>query len=153
MSIQEELRQELKEAMKARDQRRLDVIRAIETEVKMARAEPGFSGEVDDDLYRTVIARYVKKMKKALAEYEGLGDQGREMAEKLRFEVEYLSRWLPQQLGPDETRKLVQQAIRELGVTNPKQVGRVIGHLMKSHRDVLDGKLVRRIAEEELAGG
>ncbi len=152
MGIHEELRNELKDAMRARDQRRLDVIRAIETEIKMARAEPGFSGEVDDALYRRVIARYVKKMQKALAEYEDLGERGRDLADKLRFEVEYLSQWLPKTLGPDETRRLVREAIQELGVTDPKQAGRVIGHLMKAHREVLDGRLVRALVEEELRG-
>ncbi len=152
MSIAQQLRSELKDAMRARDQQRLDVIRAVETEVKMARSAPGFSGEVDDALYERLIAAYVKKMKKALAEYEGLGERGAEMADKLRFEVDYLSRWLPKQLGEDEVRELVRKAIEELGAASPKQAGRIVGHLMKQHGKELDGKLVHKIATEELGG-
>ena len=152
MSIAEQLREELKDAMRARDQKRLDVVRAIETEVKMARSAPGFEDEVDDALYEKIIAAYVKKMKKALTEYEGLGDRGKEMADKLRFETEYLARWLPKQLGEEEIRVLVKQAIEELGASSPKQAGRIVGHLMKTHKKELDGKLVQRIATEELGG-
>ena len=104
MSIREDLAAELKEALRASDRNRKDVIRAIETEVSRAKAEPGFEGDVNDDLYRTVIGSYVKKMSKAREEYEGLGDQGAEMAGKLRFEIEYLSRWLPQLLDETATR-------------------------------------------------
>ncbi len=150
MSIREELAAELRDAMRAKDARRRDVIRQIETEVTKAKTAPGFSGEVDDDLYRTVIASYVKKMTKARDEYEALGDRGREMAEKLAWEIEYLSRWMPQTLDEAATRDLVREAIAELGVAgDPKAVGRVVGHLMKSRRD-LDGATVNRIAREEL---
>ena len=61
MTIQDELRSELKDALKTSDRNRKDVIRSIETEVSRAKSEPSFEGDIDDDLYRTVIASYVKK--------------------------------------------------------------------------------------------
>lgn len=151
MTIQEDLAQELREAIKAGDANRRDVIRQIETEVARAKSEPGFSGPVDDELYRKVIASYVRKMDKSRAEYLELGEQGARMAEKLGFEVDYLSRWLPTLLGEKETRELVIAAIEELGVAgDAKAVGRVTGHLMKTRGDELDGSLVARIAAAEL---
>jgi uncharacterized protein YqeY len=151
MSIKEELGNELKDAMKAKDGRRRDVIRQIETEISMARSQPGFEGEVDDDLYRRVIGSYVKKMEKSREEYLDLGERGAAMADKLGFEVDYLSRWLPQKLDADATRALVREAIAELGVVKEETAaGRVIGHLMKRHGDDLDGGLVNRLAREEL---
>ncbi len=154
MTIEEELAEELRQAMKSGDRRRRDVIRQIQTEVATARTQPGFSGEVDDDLYRKVIAAYVKKMEKSRQEYEAVGERGVEMAEKLAFEVEYLSRWLPKKLGEEETRRLVREAITELGVAgDEKAAGRVTGHLMKSRGKDLDGALVNRLVREELAGG
>ncbi len=150
MSIRDELRNELKEAMRARDQRRLDVIRQVESELSIARSAPGFKGEIDDALYRQVIAAYVKKMEKARQEYVELGGRGQEMAEKLAFEVEYLSRWLPRKLDEEQTRALVRQTIAELGASDLKQAGKVMGHLMKSRKDDLDGALVNRLVREEL---
>lgn len=153
MSIKSELASELREAMFARDARRRDVVRQIETEVTRKVTAPGFSGEADDALYRQVITSYVKKMSKARDEYAGMGERGAAMAEKLGFEVDYLARWLPKTLSESETADLVRSAIDELGVDDPKSAGRVIGHLMKSHKDELDGSLVGRLVREELDAG
>jgi uncharacterized protein YqeY len=114
------------------------------------KSAPGFKGEVDDALYQQVIATYVKRMDKARKEYEELGERGEEMAQKLAFEVDYLSRWLPKKLSEEDTRVLVRSAIAELGVSDPKQVGKLVGHLMKSRGGELDGALVNRLAREEL---
>jgi len=152
MTIREELAEELKNAMRAKDGPRRDVIRQVETEVAVARSQPGFEGEVDDELYRSVIASYVKKMDKARDEYLEIGERGAAMADKLGFEVEYLSRWLPSKLDEKATRDLVKGAIAELGVAgDEKAAGRVIGHLMKTHGKDLDGGLVNRLVREELA--
>jgi hypothetical protein len=150
MSIHDELRTELKDAMRSKDQRRMDVIRQVEAEISVARTAASFKGEVDDALYRQVIATYCKKMDKAREEYAGLGDRARPMAEKLQWEVEYLSRWLPRKLSEEETRALVVAAITELGVSDPKQAGKVVGHLVKSQQG-LDGALVNRLARELLS--
>lgn len=152
MSIRDELAAELTEAMKTRDAPRRDVIRQIQTEISIARAQPGFSGETDDAFYRRIIASYVKKMDKARLEYADLGERGEAMAEKLAFEVDYLSRWLPKKLDESETRRLVQEAIAELGAAgDEKAAGRVTGHLMRARGGDLDGGLVRRVVTEELA--
>ena len=95
MTIHEQLAANLKDAMRAKDKPQINVIRQIETEVTMERSAPGFTGEVNDDLYRDVIAAYVKKMKKAQGEFEAAGERGAEQAAKLAYEVEYLSAWMP----------------------------------------------------------
>ena len=150
MSIQEQLRAELKAATLERDQPRLDVIRAVETEIKVARTAKGFDGEVDDALYVRIIAAYSKKMSKALTEYEKAGERGQEMAAKLAYEVAYLSRWLPQQLDEEATLAIVLSTIAELGVSDPKQTGRVMGAVMKAHGKDVDGGLVNKLVREHL---
>jgi uncharacterized protein YqeY len=152
MTIKKDLAQELQDAMRAQDGPRRDVIRQVETEIAVARSQPGFQGEIDDELYRTVIAAYVKKMDKARDEYLEIGERGAVMAEKLGYEVQYLSRWLPSKLDEAATRDLVKAAIVELGVGgDEKAAGRVIGQVMKTHGKDLDGGLVNRVAREELA--
>jgi len=154
VTIAEQLADELKDAMKSKDGPRRDVIRQVQTEVATARSQPDFDGPVDDVFYRKVIASYVKKMDKSRAEYSELGERGEAMADKLAYEVDYLSRWLPKKLGEDETRALVRGAIDELAVNgDEKAAGRVTGHLMKSHGKDLDGGLVNRLVREELQGG
>lgn len=154
MTIQEQLAAELKSAMKERDVQRRDVIRQIQTEAATAKTQPDFTGDVDDAFYQKVIASYVKKMTKSRDEYATMGERGAEMVDKLGFEVEYLSRWLPQTLNETETRRLVAAAVAELGVAgDEKAAGRVTGHLMKTHGKDLDGGLVNRLVREELGSG
>lgn len=152
MSIQEQLTEDLRTAMKEKDALRRDVIRQVQTEVATAKSESDFSGELNDAFYQKVIASYVKKMDKSRGEYEAMGERGEEMADKLAYEVEYLSRFLPQKLSEEETRKLVVDAMEELGVAgDEKAAGRVTGHLMKTRGEDLDGGLVNRLVKEELA--
>jgi len=91
-------------------------------------------------------------MDKARREYEGYGERGAEQAAKLAFEVDYLARWLPTKLDEAATRSLIAAAIAEMGVgSDPSAAGRVMGTLMKEHKDDLDGGLVNRLVREALA--
>lgn len=152
MSIKDELHDELKDAMRAHDRNRSDVIRQINTEITRALKAPGFSGEADDELYRAIVSSYAKKMRKALAEYEGFGDRGAEAAAKLRFEVDYLSRWLPKSLSEEETAALVDAAVHELGVTDLKGMGKVMAHLKTQHPGI-DGATASRLVRARLSSG
>jgi uncharacterized protein YqeY len=150
MSMKDELVAELRDALRSGDKARAAVIRQIETEVSRAKSEPGFKGEVDDGLYTKVIASYTKKMAKAREEYLGYGEKGASRAEALGYEIDYLSRWMPKTLSDDETRSIVEAAIADLGVDDPKMAGRVVGHVMKSGAEGLDGGAVNRIVREVL---
>ena len=149
MSIRDEFSDELKDAMRAHDRNRIDVVRQINTEIARAVTAPGFKGEADDELYRKTIAAYAKKMGKAVTEYESYGDRGAEAAAKLRFEVEYLGRWLPKALSPEEVAVIVDAAVQELGAADVKLMGQVIGHVMKQHPG-LDGSTVSRLVRDRL---
>lgn len=151
MSIEEQFKAELKDAMKSGDRARLDSIRMINSEILLAKSAPGFSGQIDDDLYVKVISAQVKKDEKSIEEYRALGDRGQAMVDKFTAEVEFLSRWLPSRLDEDQTAELVERAIAELGVErDPKSSGRVIGHIMKGHKDEVDGSLVNRLVRQAL---
>lgn len=151
MTIEEELKAELKEAMKAGDRPRLDTIRMVNSEILLAKSAPGFDGEIDDDLYVAVIGAQVKKDQKSIEEYSALGERGEPMVEKYRAEVEYLSRWLPTKMSEEETEELVRATVEELGVAgDPKAAGRVIGQIMKARKDDVDGGLVNRLVRQVL---
>ncbi len=150
MTIQQELKAELTDAMRAGDKRRRDVIRQIESEVGIVKTAPGFEGEVNDDVYEVVIGAYRKKMQKALDEYRSLGEGGSDLASQLEFEIKYLERWAGTTRSATETRALVERTIADLGVAgDPKAVGRVIGTIMKAF-DGVDGRLVNQLVREAL---
>jgi uncharacterized protein YqeY len=150
MSVEQQLTSRLKEAMRARNTREVDVLRMVKAMATKEKVAPGFEGETDDAFWLGVIGRYVKQQKKALAEFEKLGDAAATQAEEARFEIDYLTPFLPQLLGEEAVQKLVEEAIAATGAVGEKMVGKVIGHVMRSHRDEVDPQLVRRIATEAL---
>lgn len=151
MTIADELAAELKDAILRKDAARRDAVRAVLSEVGVARTAPGFDGNAGDEFHRAVIASYVRKMRKAVDEYQTLGGRGLAMADKLSFEVEFLSRWLPSTLDEAATAHLVDEAIATLGVSgDPAAAGRVIGTIMKAHKGEVDGGLVNRLVRERL---
>ncbi len=152
MSIEQDLDARLKQALRDKDQPTLDVVRMLKSKVQERRTAKGFSGEVDDALLRDVIGAYRKQLQKAAEEFEKLGERGAEQLDKLRFEIAFCSGFLPATMGDDELRALVGERIAALGVTDPKQVGKLVGVVMKSHRGQVEAADVKRIAEALLAG-
>lgn len=149
MDIHEQLRRDQTTAMKSRDKDTLNAIRSVQAEVAAAKSAPGFSGEVDDELYVKTISTYVKRVSKSKTEYDALGDKGAEQAAKLAFEIDYLSRYLPEVLDEEATRVLVNRTIANLGADADTPAGRVIGAVMSSGEDV-DGALVNKLVRERL---
>ena len=147
MALADDLSSALKDAMKAKDKPKLDAIRQIQTEIAKKKAEKG--EEVNDDLVLGVISSYVKKMIKAVEEYQSLGDRGQEMAEKIQFEIDFLSTYLPEQLSDEEVEKIVDEVLSELGDVDISQMGRVIGAVM-AKGDGIDGSIVSKIVKDKL---
>ena len=147
MALTDDLSTALKEAMKAKDKPKLDAIRQVQTEIAKKKSEKG--EEATDELVLGVISSYVKKMTKAVEEYQSLGDRGTEMAVKIQFEIDFLSEWLPEQLSEVDIEKIVDEVLSSIGEVDISQMGRVIGAVM-SKGDGIDGSIVSRIVKEKL---
>ncbi len=153
MTIPERLDEELKRALKAGERDVVDVVRMVKSRLSEKRTSPGFQGPITDEVAVEVIRSYVKAIEKAIEEIEGGGGAGNPILRKYRFEIEYLQQYLPRRLSEDETREIVRHVIADIGASGPSAVGRVMGAVMKAHKDQADGALVRRVVEEELAKG
>ena len=148
MAIIDDLSAALKDAMKSKEKTKLDAIRQVQTEVAKKKAEKG--EEATDELVLGVITSYVKKMNKAVEEYESLGDRGVEMAEKIQGEIDFLSTWLPEQLSDEEVAKIVDEVLSEMGDVDMSQMGKIIGAVM-AKADGLDGSIVSKIVREKIS--
>src|SRR5881296_4022791 len=150
MALEQQLNDTLTQAIKAKDSKTAGVVRMIKSRLGERRTAKGFSGEVDDALVLDVIGAYRKQLQKALGEFEKLGERGAAHAAQLRFEIEFCERFLPRGLDATALRSLVQERARALGVTDAKQVGRLVGDIMKTHKGQVDAADVKKIAEELL---
>ena len=147
MALTDDLSTALKEAMKAKDKPKLDAIRQVQTEIAKKKSEKG--EEASDELVLGVISSYVKKMTKAVEEYQSFGDRGTDMAEKIQFEINFLSKWLPEQLSEEDIEKIIDEVLSSMGDVDISQMGKVIGAVM-SKGDGIDGSVVSRIVKEKL---
>lgn len=151
-TIKAQLKAELVDAMKTGDEVRKTAVRQIETEVGRAKTEPGADLSDEDAIYRDVIAAYIKKTRKAQAEYEGYGEQGAEMAANLAAEIEFLSPWGPDEVSPADIEATAQEIIAELGAESMKDMGAVMKALMGRFAGRIDGGVASPIVKRLLGG-
>jgi hypothetical protein len=150
MALEQQLTDALTRAIRDKDTRTADVIRMLKTRLTERRTGKGFAGEIDDAVVTDVIGAYRKQLQKALAEYEKLGDRGAGQAAQLRFEIAFCERFLPKGLDEGAVRTLVQERVQSLSITDAKQIGRLVGDVMRTHKGQVDAGDVKRIAEELL---
>lgn len=144
-SLKERIASDLKEAMKARDQLRLDTLRSVLSGFTYKRTESGRDLSDQDEL--DVVRRLVKQRADAVGEYEKAGRT--DLAEKERAERELLLQYLPRQRSAEEIREVVRSALAGLPADGRNQ-GAVMKAVMPQLRGEADGNVVRQIVTEEL---
>ena len=95
-----------------------------------------------------IVAKEVKKRQESIADFEKGGRE--DLVEQTKKEIEILSAYLPKQLSREEVEEIVVDAIKAVGATSPKDMGRVMGALREKTAGKADGKLVSDIVKEKL---
>jgi uncharacterized protein YqeY len=144
-TLKDRIAADLKEAMKARDQLRLDTLRSAISGFTYKRTEAGADLSDADEI--AVVQRLVKQRGDSLAEFEKAGRA--ELAEKERAEREILVTYLPQQKSAEEIRAIVTAALDSLPADARNQ-GAVMKLVMPQLKGLADGSLVRDIVAEAL---
>ena len=147
--LKQQLRDELKQAMLARDELKLSVIRMLVSAITYYEINKGGAGyEATDEDVLTVIGTQVKQRKDSIEQFEKAGRQ--ELADKEKKELALLSTYLPAQMSEEEIRELVKQAVTQTGASTPADMGKVMGALMPKVKGKADGGLVSKIVKESL---
>jgi uncharacterized protein YqeY len=150
MSLEVQINDLLKDAMRAKDARTADCIRMIKTKHMERRTAAGFKGPLDDSLWLEVIAAYQKQLRKSREEYVAVGERGADALPQLDFEIAFCARFLPKAASDDEVRVAVRETLARLGASDVKASGRVVGEIMKANKGKFEPAAVKRIVEEEL---
>lgn len=138
--------EDLKMAMKQGDKVKVSVLRILNSEIKNREIEKGTM--LSDEMVIEVIMSQAKKRKDSMEAY---GQGGRQdLIDQERAELEILDHYLPEQMGEDEVRNLVSETLRELGIKNPSEMGKVMGVLAPKLKGKADNSVVSRIVKEEL---
>jgi hypothetical protein len=145
-ALKDRISSDLKEAMRARDQLRLDTLRSALSGFIYKRTEGGQELSELDEL--EVVRRLVKQRGDSLTEFEKAGRK--DLADKERAEREILLAYLPPQRSAAQIREIVQSVLAELPA-NTRNAGAVMKVVMPQLRGLADGNLVRQIVTEELS--
>lgn len=149
MNLKERLNQDLRDAMRAGDTLRRDVLRYLLSAVHNAEIDAG--RELDDAGVIAVIQRQVKQRRDSIEEYRKGGRQ--DLVDKEEAEAAILQSYLPAQLSRDEVVAAARAAIEELGAQGPADKGRVMPVLIERLRGRAEGRVINEVVTELLTQG
>ena len=152
MSIKNQLANDMKEAMKARDQARLGALRLIRAELLKAEKEKG--EELGEEREMAILQKLIKQRREAIEQYEQAGRADRAEAE--RAEEAVIAGYLPEPLSEAEVQAAIEEVLAELGPVDPQQLGKVMGQVMarlKAAGRPFDGKAVNAQVRRKLGMG
>lgn len=145
-TLKDRIAGEMREALKAGEKVRLGALRLLSAAV--TNREKDLRHSLSDDEIREVAAKEVKKRTESIEAFESAGR--RELAEKERAEREAIAGYAPEQLGVDEIDDLIDRAVAATGATSEKDLGRVMGSVMKDAGGRVDGNVVREKVRSRL---
>ena len=147
LPLESKLVEDMKEAMKARDQVRLDVVRAIKSALKYKFVEKEQKDLTEEEAFQ-VLGTLMKQRKEAAESFQTAGRT--DLAQKEQREVEIITAYLPKQLSADEIKVLIQDAIKASGSTSIKDLGKVMKELKPKISGKADNKLVTDLIKSQL---
>jgi gatB/yqey domain protein len=149
MNLFDQISEDIKSAMLARDKVTLEALRGIKKEFLEAKTAKGSNGELPDDKALAIIRKLLKQRRDSAEIYTQNGRP--ELAEAELAESHVLERYLPKQLSEEELIPIVRATAQENGITDPKQGGRLVGILCKQLAGKADGKLIGEVVKKVLA--
>ena len=149
MTLRERLDADLKEAMRAKDQLRLDVVRAVKSAVKYREVEGDKAVVLEEPAILQVVGTEIKKRRDAAEQFRAAHRQ--ELAAKEEAELAILQAYLPAQLTPEELARKVDEAIARTGAKGPRDMGAVMKALQPEVQGRAEGKAVSELVKQKLA--
>ena len=142
-----QLQEELISAMKAGEKAKMMGLRNIIGKLKAAQIDKGESLNPEESL--KILKSAAKQLNESIDQYQKGGRE--ELAEKEKFELTLLEKYLPEQLSEEIIRETVNNIIKKTGSESMQDMGKVMGAVMKKLAGSADGKIVQKIVQEELS--
>lgn len=146
MSLLTKIQDDIKQAMRDKNELARDTLRMVASDMKNRRIELGRDLEEADEL--AILARCVKTRKDSAQQYRAAARP--ELAQQEEAEIAVIEGYLPQQLSAEDARAAVQAAIEESGASTMKDMGAVMKVLMAKHKGLIDGKTAQGLVQELL---
>lgn len=148
MDLFDQISNDIKEAMKAKDKVKLESLRNVKKFLIEAKTAPGANDTVSDDTALKVIQKLVKQGKDSAQVYAAQDRQ--DLADDELAQVKVLEAYLPQQLSAEELEAAIKEIIAETGATSGKDMGKVMGVATKKLAGIAEGKAISAKVKELL---
>jgi len=149
MSLKEKINEDLKNAMKAQDAFRTETLRSIRAEIlKMDKS--GMNREMNEEEELQLLTRQVKMRKESIEMFKSAGRT--DLVERETKQMDIINEYLPKQISREEAEKIIFGIIESTGASTPKDIGKVMGPVMKELKGKFDGKLIQEIVKGRLGG-
>jgi len=149
MSLQKQIMEELKMAMKSKDVVALQALRAVKSAFLLAKTETGAGGDLTEDQEMKIIQKQVKQRKDSASIFVNQGRQ--DLADPELAEIAVLEKFLPEALSEEAIEKVVLETIAKTGAEGMKDMGKVMGMVSKQLAGQADGKTISGIVRKNLA--
>lgn len=147
MGLREQILDDIKTAMKAKEADRLSAIRMLQAAIKYREIELRPNEITDQDILG-VVKKLTKQRKDSITEFEKAGRQ--DLADKEKYELSVLEAYMPAQMGADQIAALVETVIKEQNATTMKQMGGVVKEVMARSGGSADGKMISDLVKSKL---
>jgi len=149
MSLEQQVMEQMKSAMKAKDKVALESLRAIKSALLLARTETGSGAELTEEDEVKLVQKLVKQRKDSAAIFK---EQGREdLAKPKLAQVAVIEQFLPEQLSEEDIEKVVVQTIDATSASGMQDMGKVMGIVSQKLAGQADGKTISTIVKRKLA--
>jgi len=150
MSLEIQINNDIKQAMLARDRKKLDALRAIKAALLIEKTGKDISsGEIPESVELKLLQKLVKQRKESALLYR---DKDRpEMAEDEEFQAAIIEKYLPEQMSESDVETVVIAIIDETGASTMKDMGRVMGMVSKQLAGKADNKMISQIVKQKLS--
>lgn len=149
MSLQNQINEEIKNAMKAKDTLALETLRAIKSAILLAKTESGAKDELTKEDEIKLLQRLVKQRRESAKIYT---EQGREdLAQPELEQAKIIEKFLPEQLSEDRIKEIVSQIITDIGASGMASMGQVMAEANKRMAGQADGKTISAVVKSLLS--
>ncbi len=149
MALFDQVNNDIKEAMKARDKVRLETVRNIKKVFLEAKTAPGANDTLEDADALKILQKLAKQGKESAATY--IQQNRQDLADEELAQVAVIETYLPRQMSEDEIETVVKDIITQTGATSMKEMGTVMGMASKQLAGKADGRLISAIVKKLLA--
>jgi uncharacterized protein len=149
MSLKQQIDNDIKTAMLAKNKEELTALRSVKSLILLAETDKGSTGEISTDVEMKLLTKAAKQRKESAEIFlkEGRND----LAQKEQFELEVISRYLPKQLTEEEVAGELKKIMEQVGAKGPQDMGKVMGMATKQLAGKADGKLISELVKKLLA--